>query len=72
MIVSELVGQYFGTKFHGLRSRYRKARLIKHGRRQIIILDCKGLEEASCECYKAIQTQLARWRDESKKDGNLR
>ena len=45
----------------------RKARLIKHSRRQIIIVDRKGLEEASCECYKAIQTQLAGWRDGSRK-----
>ena len=74
-LTEEFLAQMLGTRRASVSvacSVLRKARLIKHSRRQIIIVDRKGLEEASCECYKAIQTQLARWRDESKKDGKLR
>ena len=72
-LTEEFLAQMLGTRRASVSVAFsilRKARLIKHSRSQIIILDRKGLEEASCECYKAIQTQLAMWRDESKKDGN--
>jgi CRP-like cAMP-binding protein len=74
-LTEEFLAQMLGTRRASVSVAFsilRKARLIRHSRSQIIILDRKGLEEASCECYKAIQTQLAMWRDESKKDGRLR
>jgi len=74
-LTEEFLAQMLGTRRASVSVAFsvlRKAHLIKHNRRQIIILNREGLEKASCECYKAIQTQLAIWRDESKKDGRLR
>jgi CRP-like cAMP-binding protein len=36
------------------------AGLIKYGHKKITILDRKGLESASCECYRAIKNQFDR------------
>ncbi len=35
------------------------AGLIERGRRQVTILDRKGLTEASCECYQLVRARLA-------------
>ena len=35
------------------------AGLIERGRRQVTILDRKGLMEASCECYQLVRTRVA-------------
>ena len=37
-----------------------KAGLIKHGRNQITVLDWKGLEASSCDCYRIIKEEFAR------------
>lgn len=37
-----------------------KAGLIKNNRNQITVLDWKGLEAASCDCYRAIQEEFRR------------
>ena len=37
-----------------------RAGLIKRGRRQVTILDRKGLTKASCECYKFVRERTAR------------
>ena len=37
-----------------------KAGLIKHGRNQISVLDWKGLEASSCDCYRIIKEEFAR------------
>jgi CRP-like cAMP-binding protein len=37
-----------------------KAGLIKNNRNQITVLDWKGLEAASCDCYRAIQEEFGR------------
>jgi CRP-like cAMP-binding protein len=37
-----------------------KAGLIKHGRNQITVLDWKGLEASSCDCYRIIKEAFAR------------
>jgi CRP-like cAMP-binding protein len=74
-LTEEFLAQMLGTRRASVSVAFsvlRKARLIKHRRSQIIILDREGLEEASCECYEAIQTQLAMWRDECKEVGRLR
>ena len=36
-----------------------RAGLIKRGRRQVTILDRRGLTKASCECYQLVRTRLA-------------
>ncbi len=42
-----------------------KAGLIKYTRGQLNIVDRKGLEEAACECYRALVQQASRWKQES-------
>jgi CRP-like cAMP-binding protein len=37
-----------------------KAGRIKHSRNQITVLDWKGLEASSCECYRIIKEEFAR------------
>ena len=37
-----------------------KAGLIKNSRNQITVLDWKGLEASSCDCYRAIQEEFGR------------
>lgn len=37
-----------------------KAGFLKHSRNQIMVLDWKGLEAASCDCYWAIKEEFAR------------
>jgi Mn-dependent DtxR family transcriptional regulator len=33
--------------------------LIERGRRQVTILDRKGLSKASCECYQLVRARVA-------------
>jgi CRP-like cAMP-binding protein len=42
-----------------------KAGLIRYERGHVTIVDRKGLENASCECYGAIQKRLELWREET-------
>jgi len=35
------------------------AGLIERGRREVTILDRKGLTEASCECYQLVRARIA-------------
>jgi len=35
------------------------ARLIERGRRQVTILDRRGLTAESCECYQLVRARLA-------------
>ena len=37
-----------------------QAGLVKHSRSQITVLDWKGLEASSCECYRVIKEEFAR------------
>jgi CRP-like cAMP-binding protein len=39
---------------------FEKAGLIKNHRNQITVLDWKGIEAASCDCYRAIQEEFGR------------
>jgi CRP-like cAMP-binding protein len=44
-----------------------KAGLIKYSRGEVIIVNRKELEDASCECYAAIKRQSQSWQNEAKK-----
>ncbi|HXN73537.1 MAG TPA: Crp/Fnr family transcriptional regulator [Candidatus Acidoferrales bacterium] len=44
-----------------------KAGLIKYSRGEVIIVNRKELEDASCECYGAIKRQSQSWQNEAKK-----
>ncbi len=37
-----------------------KAGLLKHSRKKITVLDWKGLEASSCDCYRAIKDEFER------------
>ena len=37
-----------------------EAGLVDHSRGQITVLDWKGLEASSCECYRVIKEEFAR------------
>jgi CRP-like cAMP-binding protein len=41
------------------------AGLISNSRGRVDIIDRPRLEEAACDCYKIMRTQLAEWREES-------
>jgi hypothetical protein len=44
-----------------------KAGLIKYKRGEVKIENRKELEDASCECYAAINRQSQRWRKDAKR-----
>jgi CRP-like cAMP-binding protein len=39
----------------------RRAGLIKHVRGAVTILDRQSLEEAACDCYEQLQSQIKEW-----------
>ena len=39
---------------------FEKSGRIKHSRNQSTVLDCKGLEASSCDCYRFIKEEFAR------------
>ena len=57
-LLAEMLGVQRPTITNALQE-LESAGLIEHGRRQITILDRKGLTEASCECYQLVRTRLA-------------
>ncbi len=67
-LTQEFLSQMLGTRRASVSvasAVLQRAGLIQTGRGYVSILDRKGLEEASCECYGAIQRQLESWRKES-------
>jgi CRP-like cAMP-binding protein len=67
-LTQEFLGQMLGTRRASVSvaaSILQKAGLIQYGRGHVSILDRKGLEKASCECYGIIREQLASWEKES-------
>jgi CRP-like cAMP-binding protein len=57
-LLAEMLGVQRPTITNALQE-LESAGLIEHGRRQITIVDRKGLTEASCECYQLVRTRLA-------------
>jgi hypothetical protein len=42
-----------------------KAGLTTHSRGEVKIVDRQKLEEATCECYEIMRSQIAKWRRET-------
>lgn len=66
-LTQEFLSQMLGTRRASVSVSagiLQRAGLIHYGRGHVSILDRKGLEEASCECYGVIRKQLANWRSE--------
>ena len=57
-LLAEMLGVERPTMTHALRE-FERAGLIERGRRQVTILDRKGLTAASCECYQLVRARLA-------------
>ena len=57
-LLAEMLGVQRPTITNAIRE-LESAGLIEHGRRQVTIVDRKGLTEASCECYQLVRARLA-------------
>lgn len=67
-LTQEFLAQMLGTRRASVSvaaSILQRAGLIQSVRGQVAIVNRKGLEEASCECYGVIQKQMEKWRQES-------
>jgi CRP-like cAMP-binding protein len=67
-LTQEFLGQMLGTRRASVTVAagiLQQAGLIKYVHGQVTILNRKGLEEASCECYAVIRNQLETWKKES-------
>src|ERR1700723_1529180 len=57
-LLAEMLGVQRPTITNAARE-LERAGLIEHGRRQVTILNRKGLTKASCECYQLVRSRLA-------------
>jgi len=57
-LLAEMLGVERPTITNAVRE-FERARLIEQGRRQVTILDRRGLTAASCECYQLVRARLA-------------
>ena len=57
-LLAEMLGVQRPTVTNAVRE-LERAGLIEHGRRQVTILDRRGLTAASCECYQLVRARLA-------------
>ncbi len=57
-LLAEMLGVQRPTITNAVRE-LERAGLIEHGRRQVTILNRKGLTKTSCECYQLVRTRLA-------------
>ena len=57
-LLAEMLGVQRPTITNAVRE-LERAGLIEHGRRQVTIVDRKGLIRASCECYQLVRARLA-------------
>jgi CRP-like cAMP-binding protein len=64
-LTQELLAQMLGTRRASVTvsaGMLQKAGLISYTRGDVKIIDRRGLEEASCECYAAMQRQISEWK----------
>ena len=62
LITQDLLGEMLGVQRPSITNAARElegAGLIERGRRQVTILDRRGLTKASCECYQLVRSRLA-------------
>ena len=67
-LTQELLAQMLGTRRSSVTvaaGMLQKAGLIAHTRGDVKIVDRRGLEEASCECYAIMRRQVEKWRSEA-------
>ena len=67
-LTQDLLAQMLGTRRSSVTvaaGMLQKAGLIAHTRGDVRIVDRKGLEEASCECYAIMRRQIEKWRAEA-------
>lgn len=67
-LTQELLAQMLGTRRSSVTvaaGMLQKAGLIAHTRGDVRIVDRKGLEDASCECYAIMRRQVEKWRAEA-------
>jgi Mn-dependent DtxR family transcriptional regulator len=57
-LLAEMLGVQRPSLTHAV-AELEEAGLIRRGRRQITILDRKGLIKASCECYQLVRQRVA-------------
>jgi len=57
-LLAEMLGVQRPTITNAVRE-LERAGLIEQGRRQVTVLDRKGLTKASCECYQLVRARLA-------------
>jgi CRP-like cAMP-binding protein len=57
-LLAEMLGVQRPTITNAARA-FERAGLIERGRRQVTILDRRGLTKASCECYQLVRKRLA-------------
>ena len=57
-LLAEMLGVHRPTITNALRE-FEKAGLVAPGQRQIVVLDRKGLVQASCECYQLVRKRIA-------------
>ena len=68
-LTQEFLSQMLGTRRASVSvaaGHLQKAGLIRYDRGRVSIVNRKGLEKASCECYGTIQEQLENWQKESR------
>jgi CRP-like cAMP-binding protein len=61
-ITQSLLGEMLGVQRPSITNAVReleRAGLIEHGRRQVTILDRRGLTKVSCECYHLVRARVA-------------
>lgn len=68
-LTQEFLAHMLGTRRSSVTvaaSILQKKGLIKYTRGQLMIVNRKALEEATCECYRSLVNQSSRWEDESR------
>ena len=67
-LTQELLAQMLGTRRASVTVAagiLEKAGLISHSRGEVKIIDRRKLEEAACECYAIMQSQVKEWQRQS-------